>query len=225
MMKVKVNLKLKFKLKLNKKMGAQPSKTYNDEHFIPSQRLFKLSYTVCKSVKSKQTQLDSIDLRRLLENWTTPQLNVFMQFLYQKLKFNGYTLKPMNIDFPYTSIDKILSEINQTGFPVINNDFIRDIKFVKSCYIPNLNTIRYFLSEGRLLLAMIILDDEFISQALKLSVENLKDIATDAVVIVGYDQENIFIKTNWFKFIVTIENRFIDNNIKEIWDIDVLTEN
>jgi hypothetical protein len=224
-MKVKVNLKLKFKLTLKFKMGAHPSKTYNDEHFIPCQRLFKLSYTVCKSVKSKQTQLDTIDLRRLLENWTTPKLNVFMQFLYQKLKFNGYTLKPVNIDFPYTSIDKIISQMNATGFPVVNNEFIRDIKFVKSCYTPSLNTIHYFLSEGRLLLAMVILDKDFISQALKLSVENLENIATDAVVIVGYDQENIFIKTNWFKFIVSIENRFIENNIKEIWDIDILTEN
>jgi len=201
-------------------MGQTPSKTFNDEHFIPTERLFKLSYTTKTPSKIVTEKLEAINLSVLLEEYPN-NICVFMQFLYQKIKFNGYNLKSINIDFSNSSIMTILKDLNENGFPVINGQ-IKDVKIIKNCYESNLNNIYYFLNQGTILLAMIILDSEFITQSLKLSEENLKDIATDAVIIVGYDADNFYIKTNWFKFIVKVENKFIIN-IKEIWDIDILT--
>jgi hypothetical protein len=200
-------------------MGQNSSKTFNDEHFIPSERLFKLSYTVYKSISNGPLETSSVNLSNLLDEYHN-NIGVFMQFFYQKFKFNGYNLKPINFNFGYRSIHDIIMDISNNGFPVSNNEFFKDIKIIKSCYKPSLDTIYNFLNQGKLLLAMIILDTDFITDSLKLSHENLKDIATDAVVIVGYDQFNFYIKTNWFKFIVKVENKFI-NNIKEIWDIDI----
>jgi len=203
-------------------MGQNSSKTYNDEHFIPAERLFKLSYTVKTPQRNVCNIVQTVNLSLLLNEYTN--IGVFMQFLYQKLKYAGYnSLKPINVDFGYTSIQSILQDLNENGIPV-GNGVIKDVKIIKNCYEPNFNNICYFLNKGRLLLAMIILDTEFITESLKLTENNLKEVATDAVVIVGYDEFNFYIKTNWFKFIVKVENKFI-NNIKEIWDIDILTFN
>jgi len=202
-------------------MGQNSSKTFNDEHFIPSERLFKLSYTVYKSTSKYDNEVQTVNLSNLLDEYhNNSNIGVFMQFFYQKFKFNGYNLKPINFDFGYRSIHDIIMDISNNGFPVSNNEFFKDIKIIKSCYKPSLDTIYNFLNQGKLLLAMIILDTDFITECLKLTQENLKDIATDAVVIVGYDKFNFYIKTNWFKFIVKVENKYI-NNIKEIWDIDI----
>jgi hypothetical protein len=115
-----------------------------------------------------------------------------------------------------------LHQINTKGFPVINNEFIKDIKLTRQCYKPDLNVIYSFLNQGKALLAMVILEPQFITECLKLSSENLKDIATDAVIVVGYDRLNFYIKTNWFDFVVKVENRFIDN-FKEFWNVSIQT--
>ena len=205
-------------------MGQKYSTTYNDANFIPAERLFKLSYTLSKTLKTFKSQdhnVEKVDISRVFEKYHHT-IGVFMQFLYFLTKTSGYTLKPTRFEWGYMSIEGILHQINMNGFPVINNDYIKDIKVIKDCYKPDLNVIYYFLSRGRPLLAMVILEPVFITECLKLSSENLKDIATDAVIIVGYDDISFSIKTNWFDFIVNVENKFIDN-FKELWDVSLKT--
>jgi hypothetical protein len=201
-------------------MGQQNSK--KSSNLVPTEKLFKLSYTVFNNKKiEKQVDVKEIDLSHLLINYNS-NINVVMQFLYQKLKFNGYNdLNYINVDFGYLSIDTILTDINKLGFPISNNETIKDISFIKNCYKPSLKYIYHFLNKGSILLALIILDAPFIKECLKISsLENFKDFATDAVIIVGYNEHSFFIKTNWFEDTICVENCFIDN-IKEIWDTEL----
>jgi hypothetical protein len=204
-------------------MGQNNSRSYNDSNFIPAERLFKLSYTLYKTLdKPVEKSGDKpVDISRFFEEYHHT-IGILMQFLYFLTKESGYTLKPTRFEWGYMSIEGILHQINLKGFPVINNDFIKDIKLTKNCYKPDLNVIYSFLSRGKPLLAMVLLEPVFIMECLKLSSENLKDIATDAVIIVGYDTHHFYIKTNWFEFIVKVENRFIDN-FKELWDVSLQT--
>jgi len=207
-------------------MGQNNSRTYNDSNFIPSERLFKLSYTVSKKFNLTLSEYHntSVNISKVFDYYNDfrgknyNKMSVFMQFLYFLTRNIGYTLKPTNIEWGYMSIEGILHQINLKGFPAINNEFIKDIKIVKCCYKPDLNAIYYFLNKGEPLLAMVMLDLEFVTECLKISIETINDIGTDAVIIVGYDPDNFYIKTNWFDFDIKVENRFIDN-IKELWNV------
>ena len=195
----------------------------NESYFIPSERLFKLSYIVARTITTDNEKYQQVDLHGLYEKFDD-NIVVFMQFCYQKFQEAGYTLKPINIDWGYSSINEIFYEMESKGFPISNNGLIKDIKFVKNFYKVDLEIIYHFLNRGQPLLAIILLDETFIKDVLKLNEEKYcnKNIITDVLIIVGYDSHNFFIKSNWFKSIIKVENKFI-HNIKEIWDIQLLT--
>ena len=53
-----------------------------------------------------------------------------------------------------------------------------------------------------------------------LNVDKKDVIATDTILVVGYDLDTFFIKTKWSNKILKIENCFI-KNIKELWNIEL----
>lgn len=195
-------------------MGGRSSKPDNENCMIPTERLYKLSYVVHNTLKKVEEINGQQDLSYILEPYD--RVDLIMQLVYYKLKNNGYTLKPLNIEFSYSSINEILNEIGKKGLPVSSGS-IKDIKLISNCYQPQLNTIYHFLNQGDILLGLIILDKDFFKVVLNVD----KDIiATDTVLIVGYDLDTFFIKTKWSNEILKIKNRFI-NNIKEIWNIEI----
>ena len=192
-------------------MGVQNSK---NGYYMPDRKIFKLSYCIHKNITLSEIKNTNTDLSILVSDYS--DVEVLSQLLYYKLKHIGYTnLKIINIEFPYYSLEHIIDNIK--------NIFIKDLKIKKECYEPNLNNIYHFLNKGRILLAGIILNDEFATEVLKL---NLLDnqIVSDIILIVGYNTENIFIKSNWCKDILKVDNKFL-NNIKELWNVEISTFN
>jgi hypothetical protein len=198
-------------------MGQQFSKE-NEEYFIPNRKMFKLSYVVHDTIKTKSEILESIDLSSILG---TSNVSIIMQFLYYKLKLQGYTLTPLKIEFPCFSINDILDQVNFKGITVLNHSPLNDFKLVKKCYKPKLNNIYHFLNKGIILLGFIILNENFLSNILHIGLNNY-NVISDVILIVGYDKENIFIKTSWYKENIKIQNEYMDN-IKELWDVEIKT--
>jgi hypothetical protein len=200
-------------------MGQDNSKPKIETGIIPVERLYHLSYVVqekIEKIKEIEEIKNFIDLSYILEPYD--QVGLIMQVIYYKLKNNGYTLKPLNIELVYSSIHDILQEFNKKGLPT-SNGTINDINIVSNCYQSHLNTIYHFLNCGDILLGLIILDQEFINRVIKIDKKIVNNvIATDIVLIVGYDLDTFFIKTKWYNEILKIENRFL-KNIKEIWNI------
>lgn len=197
-------------------MGQENSKISNefDKFDIPKEKLFRLSYIPQKNIKEIVKQDESVNLIKILDEYKY-NIPLIMQFLYYQLKHGGYRIKPSIIDFPCISIDEILSNFNK---------IVTDIDIRKEFYEPNLNNIYYFLNRGKILLALIILDNEFLTESLKQNGNDNK-IVTDVVLIVGYNNDNIIIKHKWSRAnTLEISNKFI-SNIRELWNIEINTNN
>jgi len=201
-------------------MGQQISKE-TDGYYIPNQKMFKLSYIVHDTIKTKSEILESVDLSSILG---TSNVSIIMQFLYYKLKLEGYTLTPLKIEFPSFSINDILDQVDFKGIAVLNHSPLNDFKLIKKCYKPKLNNIYHFLNKGIILLGLIILNENFLSDVLQIDTTDYKNhnVISDCILIVGYDKENIFIKSSWSKENIKVKNEYI-NNIKEIWDVEIKT--
>jgi hypothetical protein len=195
-------------------MGQENSKSNNKDIYIPTGKLYDLSYVIDKPLQKVEEINGQQDLSYILEPYD--RVGLIMQLVYYKLKNNGYSLKPLNIESSYSSINEILNDIGKKGLPILNNK-INDIKLISNCYHVELNTVYHFLNQSEILLCLIIIDEEFFKVVLNI---DKVIIATDVILIVGYDLETIFIKTKWSNEILKIENRFI-KNIKEIWNIEI----
>jgi hypothetical protein len=194
-------------------MGQTTSKP--GEFVIPMKKNFKLSYLIYEQINEIPEIKEEIDLRILVENYS----GLLEGFIFHKCKQIGYTLVSPKLNVISIRIDTILNDIKHKGIHVSNtsfNDFILD----KKCYKPTLNTIYHFLNNGKILLAGIILTDAFTQETLKMHLHECNDIISDIILIVGYNQEHIYIKTEWCKNVLQIKNTFIDN-IKEVWDVDI----
>jgi hypothetical protein len=200
-------------------MGQQISKE-NEEYYIPNRKMFKLSYVIYETNKTKSEILESVDLSNVLG---TSKVSIIMQFLYYKLKLEGYTLTPLKIEFPCFSINDILYQVNFKGIAVLNHTPLNDFKIIKNCYKSKLNNVYHFLNKGIILLGFIILNEKFISDVLHIDTSDyIYTVISDVILIVGYDKENIFIKSSWSKENIKVKNEYIDN-IKEIWDVQIKT--
>ena len=186
--------------------------------------MFKLSYVVHENIKTISNSLNNINLSNLIgENHN---VSIIMQFMYYKLKQVGYNLTPLKIEYQIYNINDILNEFKFKGISVLNHALLNDFKLNSQCYEPNLNNIYYFLNKGEILLGGIILNEKFLSNVLKIDtfkISNISDIImSDIILIVGYNSENIYIKTKWCKKNIKIKNEYL-NNIKEIWNIEIKT--
>ena len=196
-------------------MGQENSKPENGT--VPTEKLYHLSYVVNKTINTVEEINGQQDLSYILEPYD--RVGLIMQIVYYKLKNHGYSLKPLNIEFNYSTINEILDEISKKGLPISNNT-IKDIKIISNCYQPQLNTIYHFLNQGEILLCLIILDQEFFKVVL--NIDKKSGIATDTILVVGYDLDTFFIKTKWSSKILKLENKFL-KNIKEIWNVEIHT--
>ena len=194
-------------------MGAQNSK---NDYYIPDKKMFKLSYCIHKNIKTI-SEIKEINLSSLLDEYEC--IGAIMSLFYYKLKHMGYSIHPINIEFPYYRLEQILDNIQCKGIIISNHNILNDLKIINDCYAPNLNNIYHFLNNGNILLAGIILSDDFAKEVLKIEIfEN--DIVSDVILIVGYDTDNIFIKSTWTKDVIKIDNKFLIN-IKEIWNVEL----
>jgi hypothetical protein len=138
-------------------MGQQQTKQKN--YVIPTGKNYKMSYCVQDNVQEIAEKKEIIDLSKLLEEYTLS--GVIFQFIYYKLKHEGYVFKEYPIGQISYRLDQILDYISDRGIFLENNVIINDFKLIKSCYEPNLNNVYSILNKGNIILAGIILNESF----------------------------------------------------------------
>jgi hypothetical protein len=190
----------------------------NLSYNIPTTKNFKLSYCVQKTIKQQVEKKECVDLSNLVEEY---QCGIVLQFIYYKLKHEGYCFKEYPIEQSIYRIDDLLETFSEKGIMLSNNAIINDIKIKKNCYEPTLDTIYHFLNNGKILLGGILLDSTFLKEVLNITL-NKQPIISDTILIVGYNNDSLYLKTVWCDEIIKVENIYL-SNIREIWDIEIKT--
>jgi len=203
-------------------MGQHQTK--HQKYYIPSKKLFKMSYCIQENISESITKKEYVDLSKLVEGYE--DIGLMLQFIYYKLKHEGYSFKEYSISQITYRLDQIFDYINDNGIFLSNNSVINDFRIIKKCYEPNLNNIYFFLNKGQILLGGIILDEKFITDVLHMEIgkngNGKNSIISDIVLIIGYDENTIYLKTEWCENTVKIDNKFV-SNIREIWNIEIKT--
>jgi len=162
-------------------------------------------YSYCKQYNCEnEAKLKDINLINLLND------EPFHFWFIYKLKHAGYSVKlKSNFNFNFNLLP--LNKIIQTVINVLSLK-----KIIKSkCYVVNEFNIKSLLSSGNVLLGGVVIDSE-LSKILNCNF-NERVITTDTLLIIGYTENTLIVKTNKEE-IINLPNEFI-NNIKEIWDI------
>ena len=205
-------------------MGQQNSKEngLSKEITLPTGKYFKHSYCLKHENKVLKNKIKGIDLSFLIDDYNT---QLIMQVFYYKLKHLGYTLGVIKHVYTGYRIEHIFNSFVKEGVPIKNDEMIDDLTITVECYEPHLNNIYYHLNKGSILVAGIILTEEFIKNLF----ENFdkfdkfdkfdNKVLSDIILITGYDSSNFFIKTTWISGILTIPNKYL-KNIREIWNIN-----
>ena len=199
-------------------MGQKQTKQLN--YFIPTSKNFKISYCVQESITEKVEKKEYINLSKIIEEYNT--LNLVLQVLYYKCKHQGYNFKEFNVIPISYRIDHILEYISSKGIMLSDNAVINDIEIIRKCYEPKLNNIYHFLNKGNILIGGIILNEIFITEVLKIDLFDYYDIISDIILIVGYDNTSLYLKTTWCNHLITMDNKFV-KNIREVWNLEIKT--
>jgi len=184
---------------------------------IPDKNNYFCSYEKQYDYHTHSVIKESVDLSNYINN----SGNFIYQHIINQIKSLGYSIK---LDVPIipvynkkSTIKKIISSIESIGF--LSSDYtdrLSDLIFKSKCYFPRIENIRTLLSDENILIAGIVLDEElfkFLKQTYK------KDVS-DIICIVGYDSENILIKTTWTNETISINNKFVPN-LYELWTINI----
>ena len=195
-------------------MGQSQTK----EYYLPSGKNYSMSYVKYTNVNKNLTQ----ELTQELNLSNVIQFdNLIVQFpkeygilkliysaIWYKITNSGYTIKEnisnliLNLRDP---LNECLDKIIKYGFGENKDNqqaCLSDLIIVKQCYQSNLDNIKYLLYTGNILVAGIIIDQEFINQVLN-SDEIINDILSDIIIIIGYNLDSLIIKTNWI-FLLSI---------------------
>lgn len=182
---------------------------------LPYENKYFFSYE--KQYDSNGIIKDSIDLSNFIQD----NGNFIYQIIFNQIINLGYSIKlkvpKMDLYKKTSTIKEIIQSIKAYGF--LSSDYtdnLSDLKFTSKCYFPRLKNIKILLSQNHILIAGIIIDHELMKSILPNFV--LKNEVSDIIVIVGYNSENILIKTLWTPEVLSINISFIQN-IKEIWTI------
>ncbi len=188
-------------------MGQTHTKEEIENLTLPSGNNYMISYCrgydVTKRIKcSKETNLELLISQKKLN----VQELIYSIFKY-KIDFLGYSIQDLKIPpFDQIPLNIYLNQIK-----------IMDLEITSTCYNVKLSNIKYLLNKGNIIIAGLILDEEFLKETFNLI---SKEISTDIVLIIGYNLDFIIIKTGWISSPVNIPLRLLDN-FKEMWSIKI----
>lgn len=170
---------------------------------LPLGKSYNISYCKQWDILKERKFMDSVDLSHLLES-----MNLVLSVFKYKLSNSGYHMGNLfyPINLPLNEIIKFISSK------------IKPYEIKSKCYIVSLDNIKYLLSDFNVLIAGIIIDQDFAKNILKTEIS--QDV-TDIVLITGYHNTTVTIKTNWSTDLIDIPIDYLCN-IKEIWNIEVL---
>jgi hypothetical protein len=180
-------------------MGQAQSSNNNK---LPSGKSYNISYCQQWDILKEKKFPEYIDLSNLLEG------SLLLSVFKYKMSNMGY------------SMGKVFYPINVPLNEIINfiSLKLKPYKIKSRCYIVSLDNIKYLLSEFNVLIAGIIVDQEFAKNILN---TEITQTVTDIILITGYHDSCVTIKTNWTSDLIDIPIDYLCN-IKEIWNIEVL---
>ena len=186
-------------------MGNTSSKRYS----LPLGKNYNISY--CRQYNHRSKIKDFIDLSSFLIE-QGDQGDLISKLIIYEINKHGYSLKPIEQRFYNLPLNQIIK-----NFKIKSSDnvILKDISLKSRCYFVNEENIKSLLSDGNILIAGIIIDQEFSDSVLDRTPINY--LLTDIVLIIGYS-DKLVLKTNWCKENVYIDFNFLCN-IKEIWNI------
>ena len=188
----------------------------NNQSSLPSGKNYMISY--CKhhnfknnSISNETNLINGININE------SNQLNLIMSVFYNKINACGYSLKPIyKQSFTIKPLDEIFDEIKKHGFYSSDKQTkLKDIILKPKCYTPKLKSIKSLIYLGNVLIAGLVIDPDFAKSVLN---KNLTQTVTDIVLIVGYNEKEIIVKSIFSQFV--IPNEYI-SSIKEVWNIEV----
>lgn len=189
----------------------------NQQSLLPSGKNYVISY--CKHLNFK-TRIDIANETNLISGIqidTSNQYNLILSVFYNKINSCGYSLKPVyKLPFVVAPLENILKQIKELGF-YSHNKKLSDITLKTKCYTPKLKSIKSLIYLGNILIAGLVIDEDFAKNVLK---QETKQLLSDIILIVGYTEKELIAKSIYSEF--TIPNEYT-TSIKEVWNIEVET--
>ena len=182
------------------------------EYTLPLGKRYIISYCSQYNVNATEFVPETVLLNISILNKSPNDL--INSVFYHKLNAIGYSIeqRPLFKNISNIPLETILEQVtikSKTGI------ILSDIIVHRMCYYPTLINIKSLLSKGSILIAGLILTTKFCENVLKQTVNTL---ITDIVLIVGYTELGLLIKTTWTPEVIEIPNEYL-SNFKEIWDI------
>ena len=184
--------------------------TSNNLIELPLGKNYSISYCRFYDITSEDTFQSSINLERLLPNRRLNTTELIWSLFFYKVNLLGYHFLKFNL----LKFDKLPLNVY---LPKIK---ISDLTIKSKCFNPNFKNVAFHLNNNCILIAGIIMDQEFIEYVLKCDYLTTSDITSDIVLIVGYTPSTLLIKTSWVADVLEIPLSYL-GNIKEIWNISI----
>ena len=189
-------------------MGQSQSLQYT----LPSGKRYTISYCSQYNVKEYGFVPDSVHINIPVLNKNP--IDLIYSVFYAKLNAMGYSMEQTSV---FRNISNIPLEtvLEQVTIKSKNGLTLSDITVKQTCYYPTIANIKSLLAKGSPLIAGIILDPLFCTTVLH---EVISHLITDIVLIVGYSETGVIIKTSWTPETIEVPNEYL-SNFKEMWDI------
>jgi len=188
-----------------------------NQQSLPSGKNYIISYCKHLNFKAKTEISNETNLISGISIDTKNQYNLILSVFYNKINACGYSLKFIcKPTFTIAPLENILKEIKENGFYSSNKQKkLSDIIIKTKCYAPKIKIIKSLVYLGNVLIAGLVIDEEFAKNVLKM---DTKQLLSDIVLIVGYTEKELIVKSIYSQFV--IPNEYI-SSIKEVWNIEV----
>ena len=178
-------------------MGSQLSKETNSID-LPNYKKYLISYVKLSNVEQSNEIIKSeIDLSSIFTEINSHKNTIDLIYgsFFYKLKMIGYWITPILpqfLEFGKVPLNINLENIKNHGFLLSDYHHTLDVNIEIKCYYPTMDNIKTLISEGNILIAGIIFDNELIN---KLTNNSDNSNNSDVILIIGYTKTGFITKS------------------------------
>jgi len=219
-------------------MGNFFNKESSSSINIPTYKRYNISYVKLQNINELKSNRSEMDLSNLIKDNDNQNnlINLIYGSLFYKLNTLGIWFNPIIPDIEFsreTPLNNILETIKQKGFLLKDDNSSETVNllFELNAYYPTIENIKNLINNSNILIAGILLDNELINNLITNNLTEQNEaseiidnnsIYSDIILIVGYNDSGLIIKTVWYSDSrnIVLDYKFL-NNIKEIWNINI----